>query len=99
MANNSGHCGNSLIGGSLEFYNGILNNELNFNLFNEKTHCQKHCGKFWSSLINKFEVNNRLSDLADIICLIELMWKTVPIERKKNKNKNKKSKQTQTKTN
>ena len=75
----SGDCGNSLIKGSLLFYQAILNCKLNVFLFDKYTHLQLHPQKFWHPLIsNVFNTQEKREFLSDIICLIHQMWYTVP---------------------
>ena len=76
----SGDCGNTLIKGSILFYKNILNGNVSLNLIDERKHLQLYNDIFWPHLF-KYCFNNNIKReyLADIICFVEQMWKTVPV--------------------
>ena len=76
-------CGNTLISGSILFYSKFLINNADFHLFNNDIYWIYNSHKFWQPLIEIFDNENKLDNLADILCFIQLMWQTVPITSKK----------------
>ena len=76
----SGDCGNTLIKGSILFYKNILDGNLLLNLIDETKHLQLYNHIFWPHLFKYcFDNDEKREYLADIICFVEQMWKTVPV--------------------
>ena len=75
----SGDCGNTLIKSSILFCKSILNGNLLLELIDERKHLQLCPETFWPHLFKGCFDNNKQDYLADIMCFVEQMWKTVPV--------------------
>ena len=78
VSNCSGECGNTLIKGAIYYYMAIVESKLDIGLFNNKPETSNHEQQMWNDLIKLFDNNEKKEWLIDLMCLIDLMRKSLP---------------------